>query len=225
MDKGELKIVPIICVVGKREAGKTSAIERLVVELKGRGYRVATIKHDVHGFDLDQAGKDSWRHAQAGSDAVTISSPQKLALIKKVDHDPTLAELSRFIGPDFDIILAEGFKQDKAAKIEVHRKELGTDLLCAREELLAIVTTEQLELDVPQYSLEDAPGLVDLIEKRFLAGEEEEAVALFINEEPIPLNPFVRGFISKTLLGMVSALKKVPQATKIDILIRRKARE
>ena len=218
-------IVPIVCVVGKSGVGKTFVMERLVTELKGRGYRVATIKHSVNGFDIDQAGKDSWRYVEAGSDAVVISSAQKLALITKVDHDYNLAELGRFIGPDFDIILAEGFKKEKAAKIEVHRKELGPGLLCAKEEVLAIVTDEPLEIDVPQYSLEDAPGLVALIEKRFLTTEKKDVVALFVNEEPIPLNPFVRSFISKTLLGMVSALKKVPEATKIDISIRRKGEE
>lgn len=215
-------MVPIVCVVGKSGVGKTYVMEKLVTELKSRSYRVATIKHSASGFDIDQEGKDTWRHAQAGSDTVAISSPQKVAIIRKVDHDHTLAELQRFIGPDFDIILAEGFKQDKAPKIEVHRKEFGPDLLSTKEELLAIATDEKLKIDAPQYSLEDAPGLVDLIEKRFFAKEKEDTVALFVNEEMIPLNPFVRSIISRTIAGMVSALKKVSQATSIDISIRRK---
>ncbi|TET75327.1 MAG: molybdopterin-guanine dinucleotide biosynthesis protein B [Dehalococcoidia bacterium] len=218
-------MVPIVCVVGKTGAGKTHVIEMLVAELKNRGYRVATIKHSAHGFDLDQPAKDSWRHAQAGSDAVVISSPQKFALIRKVDHDSSLAELSRFIGSDFDIILAEGFKQDKAPKIEVHRQELGRDLLCAQEELLALATDESMDLNIPQYSPDDALGLVDLIEKRYLNKEEEEVVSLFVNGEPVPLNDFVRGLFSNTLFGMVSSLKRIPQAISIDISVRRKARE
>ncbi len=218
-------MVPIVCVVGKSGVGKTYVMEKLVTELKSRSYRVATIKHSASGFDIDQEGKDTWRFAQAGSDTVAISSPQKVAIIRRVDHDHTLAELQRFMGLDFDIILAEGFKQDKAPKIEVHRKEFGPDLLSTKEELLAIATDEKLKIDAPQYSLEDAPGLVDLIETRFFAREKEDTVALFINEEPIPLNPFVRSIITRTLLGMVSALKKVSQATSIDISIRRKDEE
>ena len=218
-------MVPIVCVAGKTGAGKTHAIEMLVAELKNRGYRVATIKHSAHGFDLDQPAKDSWRHAQAGSDAVVISSPQKFALIRKVDHDSSLAELSRFIGSDFDIILAEGFKQDKAPKIEVHRQEQGTDLICEREELLAVVTDEQLEQNIPQYAPDDALGLVDLIEKRYLNKEEKEVVSLFVNGEPVPLNDFVRGLFSNILFGMISSLKRIPQAISIDISVRRKARE
>ena len=218
-------MVPIVCIVGKGGAGKTHVVEMLVAELKNRGYRVATVKHSVHGFDLDQPGKDSWQHAQAGSDAVVISSPQKLALIRKVDHDNTLAELSRFIGPDFDITLTEGFKQDKAPKIEVHRKEQGTDLICEGEELLAVVTDEQLGRNIPQYAPDDAPGLVDLIEKRYLHKEEKEVVSLFVNGEPVPLNDFVRRLFSNTLFGMISSLKRIPQAISIDISVRRKARE
>ena len=218
-------MVPVVCVVGKSGVGKTYVVERLVVELKRRGYRVAAIKHSAGGFEIDHEGKDTWRFAEAGSDAVAISSQQKVAIIRKVDHDHTLAELQRYIGPDFDIILAEGFKQDKAPKIEAHRKEFGPDLLCAKEELLAIATDEKLKIDVPQYGLEDAAGMVNLVEKRFFDTEKEDTVTLFVNEELIPLNPFVRSIITKTLAGMVSALKKVSQATSIDISIRRKTGE
>ncbi len=215
-------MIPVVCVVGKSGAGKTYIMEKLVAELKSRGYRVATIKHSSSDFNIDQEGKDTWKHAQAGSDTVTISSPEKIAIIRKVDHDHNLAELYRFIGPDFDIILAEGFKHEKAPKIEAHRKQFGPDLLCMKDELLAIATDEKLDMDVPQYNFEDAPGLVDLIEKRFLAIEKKDIVTLFVNEEQIPINPFVRSIITKTLVGMISALKNVPQATSIDISIRRK---
>ena len=71
-------MIPVVSIVGKSKAGKTALIESLVAELKQRGYRVATIKHSPEGFELDQPGKDSWRHVQSGSDAVIISSPQKL---------------------------------------------------------------------------------------------------------------------------------------------------
>ena len=215
-------MIPIVCVVGKKGAGKTYVMERLVAELKSRGHRVATVKHSAHDFNLDQEGKDSWKHAMAGSDAVVISSPKKVALIRKTEHDHTLAELSRLIGPDFDIILAEGFKQDKARKIEVHRQETGPDLVCGRDELLAIVTDEELEMDIPRYSPADAAGLADLIETRYLKREDEEEVSLFINRAPVPLNDFVRSIISNVLFGMTSSLKRVPPATSIDLSIRRK---
>ena len=104
----------------------------------------------------------------------------------------------------------------------MHRKEFGPDLLCTKEELLAIATDAKLKIDVPQYGLEDAPRLVDFIEKRLFDREKEDTVTLFVNEELIPLNPFVRSIITKTMAGMVSSLKKVSQVTSIDISIRRK---
>ena len=86
--------IPMISVVGKSDTGKTTLLEKLVAELKRRGYRVATVKHDTHGFDIDQPGKDSWRHAQAGSDVVVISGPDRLALIEKREREMTLDEIA-----------------------------------------------------------------------------------------------------------------------------------
>lgn len=208
--------------MGRSEAGKTTLLEGLIAELKRRGYRLAVVKHDVHGFELDQPGKDSWRLAKAGSDAVGLSSPDKLALIQRMDHDLSLGELSRFISLDYDLILTEGFKQDKAAKVEVHRRGLG-ELLCRPEQLLAVVSDEPLDLDLPQFTPEDVAGLAGLLERRFLARDRDEKVALFINGLPVLLNPFVRGFLSRTLLGMVSALKGVESVEALDISLRRKA--
>ncbi len=71
--------------MGKSGVGKTTALERVIREIKRRGYRLGTVKHDTHGFDVDKPGKDSWRHAQAGSDAVVISGPRKMALIRQLD--------------------------------------------------------------------------------------------------------------------------------------------
>jgi molybdopterin-guanine dinucleotide biosynthesis protein B len=218
-------MIPIVSIVGKSGVGKTAVVEKLVTELKKRNYRVATVKHSASGFEMDREGKDTWRHSRAGSDTVAISSPQKIAVIRNVDHDHSLAELYRYIGPDFDIIIAEGFKHDRTAKIEVHRKRFGRRLTCHKDELLAVATDENLKLDIPQFGLDDARGMADLIEKRFLDKEKADEVTIFVNEEPIPLNPFVKSIISKTVLAMISALKNVPEAKDVDMFIRRKARE
>src|SRR5512143_21431 len=91
-------MIPIVSVVGKSDSGKTTLLEKLVKELTSRGYRIGTIKHDVHSFEIDHPGKDSWRHKQAGASATVISSPAKLALVVDTDHDHTLAEIrDRFI--------------------------------------------------------------------------------------------------------------------------------
>ena len=76
-------MAPMISIVGYADSGKTTLIEKLVPELKKRGYRVGTIKHAVHEPSLDTQGKDSWRHFNAGADTVVVSSLEKIALIKK----------------------------------------------------------------------------------------------------------------------------------------------
>ncbi len=158
---------PIVSVVGKSDTGKTTLMVKLIAELKRRGYRVATIKHDVHSFDIDTPGKDSWRHAAAGSDVVFISSPQKLAMVRRLDCEWSIDEIASLC-VDVDIVLTEGYKREDKQKIEVSRKEKGIDLLCDSKELMAIAADQLFEVDVPQFSLDDAEGLVDLLEKSLL---------------------------------------------------------
>ena len=116
---------PVVSIVGKSKSGKTTLMEKLIGELKSRGYRVATIKHTHHRLTFDEPHKDSWRHIQAGSEATVISSPDKVALMKPVTQEPTVDEIAHLIGEDYDIVLTEGFKRGNAPKIEVHRKEVG----------------------------------------------------------------------------------------------------
>ena len=164
-------MIPIISVVGKSDAGKTTLLEKLIRELKRRGYRVATVKHDAHSFEIDHPGKDTWRHAQAGSDHVVIASPARIAHIQRVKREMTLPEIAATID-DVDIILTEGFKRGPAPKIEVSRAEKGNELLCTREELVAIAADQLFDMDVPQFGMDDAAGLVDLIVQEFLTKDE-----------------------------------------------------
>jgi molybdopterin-guanine dinucleotide biosynthesis protein MobB len=171
-EQGEVKTPtesgPIVSIVGKSQSGKTVLMEQLIAEFKRRGYKVAALKHSRGGMEIDRPGKDSWRYAQAGSDAVLISSPDKLAFIKSLDHDPSVEEILPIVGPEFDLILVEGFKKSKIPKIEVHRKALGDDLLCSPEELFAIITDEPLDIDVPQLPWGDPVVIADYIEKNFV---------------------------------------------------------
>jgi molybdopterin-guanine dinucleotide biosynthesis protein B len=210
----------IISIVGKSNSGKTTLLESLIGELKQRGYNLAVVKHSVPDFDLDRPGKDSWRFAKAGSDTVVLSSPQKMALIKKLDRETTLDDLLYLLGEDFDLVLTEGFKSSHAPKIEVHRSGLG-GLVGSPEELFALVTDEPLDVAVPQYSPSEVKALVDLIEKRFFPQGKVEETLLFINGTSIPLNLFVKNIIHNTLLGMVSALKGVEEVKNIRVSLRR----
>ncbi len=166
MKEKDMYGVPVISVVGKSNVGKTTLIEKLLPELKRRGYRVATIKHDAHRFELDQPGKDTWRHAQAGSDCVVIASSEKLAIIETLDRELSLDEIVARL-PAVDLVVTEGYKRQNKPKIEVSRREMGSQLLCDASELICLVTDQPFVIDVPQFGLDDVTGIADLIEKLY----------------------------------------------------------
>ena len=162
-------MIPIISIVGRSNAGKTTLIEKLIPELTRRGYRVATIKHDVHGFAIDYEGKDSWRHKKAGARTTVISSPWKVAVIEDVKKDHTPAELRDRYIRDVDLILSEGYKGSPHPKIEVFRAALKSNLLCSQgDNLIALASDQPREAGVPCFDINDVTGLVDLIEREFL---------------------------------------------------------
>jgi molybdopterin-guanine dinucleotide biosynthesis protein B len=213
-------MIPIISIVGKSDSGKTTLIEKLLPELTRRGYRIATVKHDVHGFEVDREGKDSWRHKQAGAHTVIISSSQKVALIRDMERDLTLEELREKMVQDVDLILSEGYKKDVQPKIEVFRKEVHRELLCTQgDNLIAIVSNQPFEVGVPCFALDDTKSLADFLEQRYLKATAKDEVFLKVDGRGIPLTPFVSDFVKNTLKGMVSSLKGCRDAKRIEIHI------
>lgn len=213
---------PIVSIVGRAKSGKTTLIERLIGELTSRGYRVATIKHTPQGMSFEKPDKDSWRHLQAGSEATITSSSDKMVLIKPVTREITLNEVARLLGEDYDLILTEGFKQDDAPKIEVHRREVGPPLSGIKK-LIAIVTDEPLETKVRQFSLEDINGLAGLLDDGFIKPQRER-LSLYANGVPLSLGTFPKEFVTNILLAMVSSLKGVGEVRSLDIFLRRGSR-
>lgn len=165
---------PVVSIVAKSGTGKTTLLEKLIAELKRRGYRIGALKHDAHRFEIDREGKDSWRLTKAGADTMVITSPEKLALVKKnhIEQEPLPVEVIDAYFSDVDIVLTEGFKKNHFPKIEVNRKIRSDILLCRGEEndseLFAVASDTQLDLDVPVYHIDDYKGLCNLIEGRFL---------------------------------------------------------
>ena len=88
--------VPVISVVGRSNSGKTTLIVKLVKELKSRGYKVATIKHSHHHFELDTEGKDSWLHTQAGADAVVVASQNMMGIMRQSSKELRLFNCTRW---------------------------------------------------------------------------------------------------------------------------------
>ncbi len=158
----------IISIVGKSDSGKTTLLEKIIPELKQRGYRLGIVKHAQHGFEMDKTGKDSWRHKKAGADASLVVSPGVIALVK--DEEPqSIQDIRKYLS-DMDLIITEGFKREKIPKIEIFRKAgRHREPLCMKDEnLAAFVSDSGYKPDVPVFSLDDIKGIVDFIEKNFI---------------------------------------------------------
>jgi molybdopterin-guanine dinucleotide biosynthesis protein B len=160
-------IPPVVSIVGYSGSGKTTLIEKLISALKQRGLRVGTIKHDVHGFEMDRPGKDSWRHKQAGASATIITSPRQIGMVMDADNDHHPMELLPLMA-GMDIVIVEGFKKANLPKIEVFRSENGKPPACRGDKnLIAVVSNTSLDWGVPRYTDDDVETLTDVIIQKF----------------------------------------------------------
>lgn len=157
----------VVSIIGKSKSGKTTLIEKLIAELKRRGYRVGTIKHHYHaGFEIDIPGKDTWRHAKAGSDVVVIAAPDRIATIRRLERELELDEIIASL-PELDIVITEGFKRAGKPSIEVVRSERGLELVADPSQLIAVVSEVELSTPAPLFNWNDVSGIVDFIESTF----------------------------------------------------------
>jgi molybdopterin-guanine dinucleotide biosynthesis adapter protein len=213
-------MVPIVCVVGASDSGKTTFLEQLIPEMASRGYRVGTIKHDAHGFEMDREGKDTWRHRQAGAGTIAISSPAQVATIRKTDSEMELNEVvARYFWLE-DLVIAEGFKRSHYPKIEVFRTVIEPSPICTPgDNLLALVTNDPVESEVPVFSFQNVSGVADLIETRFLKDRKAARIAVHVDGKRLPMNEFVQDFVISTVHGMFSSLRgwKKPKSLTISI--------
>jgi molybdopterin-guanine dinucleotide biosynthesis adapter protein len=160
-------IPPVVAVIGHSGSGKTTFLEKLIPELTGRGLKVGSIKHDVHGFEMDKPGKDSWRHKHAGASTTIISSPYQIGMVMDVEYDHQPEELlSLFNG--MDIILTEGYKGSRIPKLEIFRADTTPEPLCKNDKtLIAIITDARIDLGVPVFSTTAVKEVADLLIERF----------------------------------------------------------
>ncbi len=165
--------VPIVCFVGKSNSGKTTFIERVIPELVRAGYKLATVKHAGHGFDLDTEGKDSWRHKQAGASAVVVLSKGSMAMFADVSDEMKVVDVrARFLDDSYDLIIAEGWKHEGYPKIIIVREQVG-EIPLSTEGLLAVVSDKPVNASVPVFDLNDVSGVAALIIKHFPRAKRE----------------------------------------------------
>ena len=156
----------VVNIVGSSSnVGKTYLLEGLIKELKVRGYSIATIKHDVHGFEIDKKGKDTYKHREAGSETVIISSKNRLAMIKELKEETELNDIIKMV-LDKDIILIEGYKKSNLRKIEVFRSGVSEKIITPKEKIIAVASDINIDIDdIIIVDREDYKKLADLIEK------------------------------------------------------------
>lgn len=155
----------IFGIVGWKNAGKTGLMERLVSEISGRGYSVSTVKHAHHVFDVDQPGKDSYRHRAAGATEVLLASRKRFALMHELRDapEPSLEDLLAKLTP-VDLVLIEGYKRDLHHKVEAFRSVTGNPLIALDDPTIRAVASDiPISIDRPVFDLNDTGAITDFI--------------------------------------------------------------
>ncbi len=158
--------VRVYGIIGWKNSGKTTLVERLVAEISRRGYSVSTLKHAHHTFDVDQPGKDSHRHRMAGAREVLVASRERWALMaeNRGQPEPSLSDLLGWLSP-VDLVLVEGYKREGHPKIEARREATAQSSIAAGDPTVeAIASDSPVEgAEVPVFDLDDISGIADFI--------------------------------------------------------------
>lgn len=153
---------------GYSGSGKTTLIEKLVPLLVARGLKIALIKHTHHDIEIDQPGKDSYRHRAAGCSEVLVTSPARWALVHELrgEQEPGLAEQLARLSP-CDLVLVESFKHEAIPKLEVHRPQLGKPLLFPHDaDIVAIARDQPIGSALPEFELDRVADIAEFILKQ-----------------------------------------------------------
>ena len=200
----------IFAFTGISDSGKTQLILKLIAELKNRGYTVSVIKHCDRGFDLEAQGKDTAQFAAAGSDSVSMYSPDGLAVLQQKKADLNARQISKEYMRHSDFILVEGGRSDKTLKkIEVLRKGVSEKISSSPEELIAVVSDFYVGKDMPAFHPEEIGKIADFLELG--PDEKEPLLQLHVDDSAVPMNPFVQKIFTNTIMGMILSLEGIPE--------------
>jgi molybdopterin-guanine dinucleotide biosynthesis protein B len=146
-------------------SGKTTLIERLIPRLRAHGLVVSLVKHAHHEFEIDQPGKDSHRHREAGCQEVLITSAARWALMHELHGAPELAlDAALALLAPCDLALVEGFKAAPIPKLEIYRASVGKPLLHpGNPHILAIASVDRLETVLPVFAIDDVDAIAVFI--------------------------------------------------------------
>jgi molybdopterin-guanine dinucleotide biosynthesis protein B len=209
----------IISIVGKSGSGKTTLLEKMIPELKRRGYRIGVVKHSHH--HIDTAAKDTARFNESGAEFSAINSLDDLAIFRKIDHYFEPQEIASYIQWDYDLIITEGFKSSGYLRIEVHRKELGQDLVSKPEQLLAVVTDEPLDVKVPQFAADELSKIADFVEGLIIKARVKNDVDILVNGKQVKVSPSLAELVARSLIAAVPRPEDAEEIRSIHVSLRR----
>ncbi len=152
----------VIGFTGYSNSGKTTVISNLIRIFKNRGLKVAAVKHASHGYEIDQPGKDSWQHYNAGADQVVVMGPDSITTHRRLTARPALPEILESIN-DIDLVLVEGFKQEVNPRILVYRPGDQDDSDYPPGEYEAVVSDHEIPLDIPRFNFDELEQVADFI--------------------------------------------------------------
>lgn len=160
------KAIPVVSIIGKQNTGKTTLIEILIPLLKKKGYRVGTIKYNIPSFQIDYEGKDTHRHYEAGANVVSISSPQKMAIVKRIrGKPPSIKTLIESNYRDTDIILVEGYKRWNYPSIEIQNNHQQTNAKNkSYKHRLRITSITKMPSHIPTFTHDALDSAIHFIE-------------------------------------------------------------
>jgi molybdopterin-guanine dinucleotide biosynthesis protein MobB len=212
---------PVISIVGRARSGKTTLVEKLIFELRERGYRVASLKHaqEIHF----ESGKDSERHLAAGSGVVGLVSNKRMVILRPAESETDLQDLARHLGAELDVVIAEGFKQGNSPKILVNRADLGeppADL----NRVVAIAGDDAAGYAVRRFELNDVTAIADFIQQSYILPQGER-FSVRVNGKPLPLIMFPRKIMAGVILGMLKSFKGVGPIRYVEIRLGHRAAE
>lgn len=210
-------MTPVIGFAGKSGSGKTTALSAVVRELKARGLRVAVIKHTRHAASLDQPGKDTAVHFEAGADAVALSTGEQVGMYMRVT-EPWSAEAVARLFPAVDLVLIEGYHEAQIPRFWVMRRGVNEEMPDPHG-LIGFITDLDPQTQLPVYRFDETARVADACHDYVRRLGDKREVSLWVNGRRVMIKPFIKDFFLNTIAAMVASLKDTKNAERIEITI------
>jgi molybdopterin-guanine dinucleotide biosynthesis protein B len=211
----------IVSIVGYKKSGKTTLIEKLIPILKSRGYRLVILKHTGEGLPEEAEGKDTAKFRTAGAETTGFCGDDYFTLFK-AGGQPILPldRLAASFFPEADLVVTEGFKKQPFPKIALLSEGQEEKLLAeVQGVVLATVGPKPFRVDLPHFQPEEAEGIVEMLEKRFLRERHEPRIRVWLDGKRIPMKDFVQDIIIQGIMGMLGTLRGFIPAGRVDIAL------